>query len=244
MAQDRLAKFTEVIVDGRRLGRHVEHDAQSRKFPIPVDMSRTLRSVDHQREIPILDQGNLGSCTGNAGTGLLGTEPFYSEAGVKGLQLDEKFAIQLYSDATVADGYPGNYPPDDTGSSGLAIGKVLKKRGLISSYRHAFGLLHALQALQRVPVIIGIPWFASFDEPGSNGLLTLKTNSPIRGGHELEVSAIEVTNGDPNDPQGYIRIPQSWGTSWGDNGWCMMDFSTFGTLLQQQGDVMSFHTEG
>jgi hypothetical protein len=29
------------------------------------------------RRIPVLDQGDLGSCTGNAATGVLGSEPFY-----------------------------------------------------------------------------------------------------------------------------------------------------------------------
>ena len=33
----------------------------------------------------------------------------------------EQFAVALYSDATKVDAYPGTYPPDDTGSSGLAI---------------------------------------------------------------------------------------------------------------------------
>ena len=39
----------------------------------------------------------------------------------------EGFAVKLYEDATVVDGYPGEYPPDDTGSSGLAICKVSQR---------------------------------------------------------------------------------------------------------------------
>jgi hypothetical protein len=47
--------------------------------------------------------GELGSCTGNAGTGALGTQPFYQAAGRNALtvaddaQLCEKFAVKLYS---------------------------------------------------------------------------------------------------------------------------------------------------
>jgi hypothetical protein len=88
--------------------------------------------------LAILDQGKLGSCTGNAGTGAVGTQPFYHQVGknvlpaVDDASAGEQFAVKLYSDATKADAIPDSYPPDDTGSSGLAICKVLNARGTIS----------------------------------------------------------------------------------------------------------------
>src|SRR5206468_3322308 len=99
-------------------------------------MSRGLKDQSWERVIAVLDQGQLGSCTANAGTGALGTQPFYDAVGRETLPSTdaaelEKYAVQLYEDATVVDGYPGSYPPDDTGSSGLAICKVLKTRSII-----------------------------------------------------------------------------------------------------------------
>jgi len=49
--------------------------------------------------------GELGSCTGNVGTGALGTQPFYQAVGRNALtaaddaQLCEKFAVMLCADA-------------------------------------------------------------------------------------------------------------------------------------------------
>src|ERR1700730_1472287 len=144
---------TEVIeerqLDGMRLGRHVRHDPRSWDYQAP----RAPRVVDvaHKRECPPFDQGKLGSCTGNAEAGLLMTQPLFTAARVLG----ETDAVGLYSEATRLDRIRGTYPPDDTGSSGLAVMKAAKLKGYISGYAHAFGLQHALEALVLSPVITG-----------------------------------------------------------------------------------------
>src|SRR5262249_29803098 len=149
----------------RSLAHMVENDVSQ--------MGRTLSNQNWQRVLVILDQGQLGSCTGNAGTGALGTEPFFSAVGKSVLPdpsdgaAGEKFAVQLYSDATKADGYPGTYPPDDTGSSGLAICKVLKARNTIKGYRWARTSYGLLQLLQNGPVLQGMPWYEAFFHPDS-----------------------------------------------------------------------------
>jgi hypothetical protein len=139
-------KFDEEIHEGMRLGRNQWLDARSLTYMVENDvraMSTALQSQEWERVLVILDQGHLGSCTGNAGTGALGTQPFYDAVGHKVLpapddgQAAEKFAVTLYSDATQVDGYPGVYPPEDTGSSGLAICKVLTTRGIIHAYNWA-----------------------------------------------------------------------------------------------------------
>jgi hypothetical protein len=57
----------------RSLACMVENDAAA--------MSKPLDGQHWERVVPILDQGELGSCTSNAGTGALGTQPFYQAAG-------------------------------------------------------------------------------------------------------------------------------------------------------------------
>jgi hypothetical protein len=54
-----------------RLGRHVRHDPRSRAYQVRP-RAPLAKSVSWERQTPILDQGDLGSCTGNAACGVLG----------------------------------------------------------------------------------------------------------------------------------------------------------------------------
>lgn len=208
-----------------RLGRHVEHDPRSLGYPVQVDEAVPLRKVLWARTGTPLNQGNLGSCTGNAMVGALNTTPL-RKTGVK--LLVEKDAVSIYEAATIIDGVPGQYPPDDTGSSGLAVCKVAKTRGLISGYTHAFSVTQALQALMAGPVITGVNWYEGFDTPDANGLVRI--SGQIRGGHEFEVRGYDPATD-------LVTAENSWGKSWGVTGLFHFTSKTWATLLGEQGDV-------
>ena len=57
------------LYEVRGLGRLIEHDERSRRYAFDASKVK-LASVHHERRVPVLDQGDLGSCTGNAMTGL------------------------------------------------------------------------------------------------------------------------------------------------------------------------------
>jgi hypothetical protein len=213
---------------GRRLGRHVEHDVRSRNFPAAV---APIADVKHIRHGQPFDQGDLGSCTGNAMAGALMTEPFYTASRI----LTETNAVSLYEQATHLDKVPGSYPPDDTGSTGLAVAKAAKKDGYISAYSHAFSFQQALGALTIAPVIAGINWYTSFDTPLPTGECPLTTGATIRGGHEIELFGIDVE-------KQQIWVYQSWGPTWGGlgNGTFWFSYTTFEQLLAEKGDVTAF----
>jgi hypothetical protein len=218
--------FTEQLdereVSGHRLGRHVEHDERSRNFL--AARAPKVVSVAHTRHCPPFDQGQLGSCTGNAEAGLLMTDPFF----VTGRSLNESDAVALYEKATHLDRAKGSYPPDDTGSSGLAVMKAAKEMKYVSAYRHAFGLQHALEALVLSPVITGVNWYEGFDNPDSSGTVTI--SGSVRGGHEFEVVGIDA------DAK-TVRACNSWGTTWADHGYFQFSWDTWDQLLQERGDV-------
>src|SRR3954463_5515870 len=95
------AHIEENVVAGKRMGRHYRWDSRSARFLTP---RTAVTSVLWQRKGPIFDQGNLGSCTGNAAWGALGTEPIFSSLPASTqLRLNEAQAVKLYSEATVLD---------------------------------------------------------------------------------------------------------------------------------------------
>ena len=212
----------EQRVEGRRLGRHIEHDPRSRDFP--AEQAVQIVSVDHQATGLPLDQGQIGSCTANALCGALNSAPNFA-----GTALKESDAVTLYELETKLEGKP--YPPNDPGGTGLLVCKAAKKEGLLTSYKHAFGLEHALQALVLRPVITGISWYSSFDTPDpQTGLVAIAPDATVRGGHEIVADRIDA-------PNQLVWFWNSWGTTWGQQGRFCMTFDTWGQLLSQQGDV-------
>jgi hypothetical protein len=217
----------ETVVPGRRLGRNVNHDPRSLRFLVQAPVARTLVSVTHEREVPVFDQGNLGSCTGNAAVGAVGTAPLYETLDKNHPDLDEPLAVNVYSAATVLDDYPGTYPPTDTGSDGLSVAKACKNMGLISGYLHATNVAAMQAALQDTPVIVGVNWYEGFDNPDSNGLV--KISGDVRGGHEFEVLGLDL------DSKTFLAV-NSWGTSYGVNGRFSFSFDTMDQLFSEEGD--------
>jgi hypothetical protein len=203
----------------RRLGRHVAHDPRSFAFPA---RGLEVRTVMHQRLVPIFDQGQLGSCTGNAAAGCMSTAPF-------GQQLSERDAVDIYCEATRLDDVYGTYPPDDTGSSGLAVMKVLKARGLVAGYGHGFGLKSVLRALQHGPGIVGITWKLDCMRPDAEGVV--RWRGIDRGGHEVEVVGCDAE-------RELVWFANSWGEGWGKGGYFAMPWADFERALADDGDAV------
>ncbi len=216
-------QIPERPIEGKRLGRHIEHDPRS--LQVAAERAPAVTSVTHDATGLPLNQGQIGSCTANALCGALDSAPDYTG----GPPLTEQNAIQLYERETQLEGQP--YPPNDPGGSGLMVCKAAQQLGMISSYQHAFGIDHALGALVLRPVITGINWYTSFDTPDpSSGLVEIASGATVRGGHEIVADGIDA------DAQ-LVWLWNSWGTGWGLNGRFCMSFATWGQLLQERGDV-------
>jgi hypothetical protein len=179
----------------------------------------------HTRECPPFNQGDTNSCTGQAAAGLLMTTPLFRRSRL----LTEGDALNLYARASHLDRFPGVFPADDPGSSGLAVMKVAKRLGYIKGYGHAFGLQQALEALVAGPVITGVNWYESFDKP-QRGTGRLKKSGRSTGGHEFLVVGLDL------DDQ-VVRACNSWGRDWGDGGYFELSFDLWDELLHLDGDV-------
>ncbi len=212
------------------LGRVVEHDERSREFPARVSAAKP-KTVLWSHEAPVLDQKDLGGCTGFALAQWLNTNYAQTELGDAGHRtayLIEDQAIELYSAATKLDSIPGSYKPDDTGSSGLAVCKAGRKLGYLSAYHHAFGFDALLLALQHSPVIVGTEWTRGMFDPDHSGVI--RPTGDVEGGHEYL-----ILGGDMERQR--LTILNSWADSWGVHGRAYISFTDFRTLLANHGDV-------
>lgn len=215
-----------------------------------------LRSVQHERHVPVFDQGDLGSCTGNAALGCLGTGPFWEslsassrEHGPLGptgrISWSTAGAEAIYSAATTIDPFPGDWPPEDTGSDGLSVAKVLTAAGWISGYRHAFSLGDLLAGLMATPCIVGTEWTTGMNDPSHRGVIN--PTGSTEGGHEYICDELVLSGdlfGPPGSPwqatEDLLGFTNSWGEGWADRGRHYMTTRHFGELLGRQGDATFF----
>lgn len=239
-----------------RLGRHVRHDTRSARpeYAVAVLPKSEIKSVTWERHIPILDQGNIGSCVPNTGTELLATDA----AGYTGVSsvtiaksdtkkeftagavwdLTETFAQQLYRLVTRLDPFTGQWEPDDTGSDGLTLAKALVMLGLSDVYQHAFSYSALVTALNvKGPVGLGTVWYNSMFTPKASGEIVVDPSSGVAGGHEYMSRQFDADND-------RVWIDNHWAESWGLDGRAWISGKGMTTLLKAQGDVIVPHFTG
>jgi len=210
-----------------------------------------IKSVTWERRIPILDQGQLGSCVPNnapefEGTDALGYTGVSSlnvpKADTKGMfkagstwTMDEDFAVNLYRLVTRLDPYPGQWEPTDTGSDGLTLAKALVMLGLADRYTHAFSYAALVSALQTGPVTIGIEWEQSMFETRADGKILIDYGSGVAGGHQIFARQYDVDND-------RVWVDNSWGADgFGLDGRGWFQGSELTALLKRSGDVTVPH---
>lgn len=218
----------------RSLGRNVQHDPRSKEFALPKRLPPT-KDIQWPTFGTVLQQGSTGSCTGHAAAHYLNTGEARAIMAQRKLPLRTNAdAKNYYHLATALDQWPGVWPPDDTGSSGLAVMKALIKLGLAKQYRWAFGIQGVLGAITQGPMIVGTPWYDSMFAPDANGLVVPKGR--VAGGHEYLLSGYQIVNKTAIG-KNLFWFRNSWGISWGNRGGFCMTVASFESLLGQQGDA-------
>ncbi|HEX4714329.1 MAG TPA: hypothetical protein VH164_05315 [Ktedonobacteraceae bacterium] len=197
-------------------------------------------SVLWPHNTPVLNQGQLGSCTGNAMTQLLNCRMF-APCRLGKVFLNEGDAISLYSLATHLDGFgPGQfYPPHDEGSSGLGVAKAAIQDGYIDTYKSVTTFSGLQAAIETQPVIIGTSWTNQmFNPKPTTGFITVGpiNDSTLAGGHEYLLQGIDYSL------KAFVML-NSWGNGWGgyaglSAGQARISFADMETLLAESGDVI------
>lgn len=205
-----------------------------RVFPpaVPVDLRPEMP--------PIVDQGQLGSCTANAGAGAMGYE-----AGRQGLSMAAVSRLFIYFNERMDDGTidsdagstirecmkaintygapPESVWPYDIGqftvqpmAAAYADGKLdvaLKYEAVDQSLALIRSVLQAKLAIE-----FGFLVFDGYENVGSDGMVPMPglDEQPL-GGH-----ANLLIGDQPNISRFIVR--NSWGTAWGDEGYAYLPY--------------------
>lgn len=165
-----------------RLGRQRVHDSRSRAFSAGASVdraswvSKTIRFYDPSKN-PNQCHGECTGCAKAMQMNAVGNR-------VKGVVLTMDDAHKLYHLATTLDGFAGEWPPDDNGSSGLASAKAAQKLGIGGEYRHVFnGADGVVQMIQEGKVVsVGTWWYDGMMNPNAKGVI--EPTGPQVGGHQ------------------------------------------------------------
>lgn len=203
-----------------RLDRIPQDDPRNRDYPVRALVGdEPLRS--RSWKVPVwLDQGREGACVGFAWTHEAAAYP----AAVP--SMTNEVARAVYRRAQQLDQWPGE---DYSGTSVIAGAKVAKERGWIGEYRWAFSEEDLARALGYVgPAVLGLNWYEGMMRPDEKGFLNV-TGEQV-GGHAILCFSFARW-------MGYYRLRNSWGNSWGVNGWCKIRRRDMAILLEQRGDA-------
>jgi hypothetical protein len=167
------------------------------------------------------DQGNTPQCVAYAWTHWLEDGP----VGQRGPAPVVPPAA-IYKEAQAVDEWPGS---DYDGTSVRAGAKVLQARGFISTYTWAQTFSDIREALLEVgPVVVGTNWYETMFDPDEAGLIHI--GGSIAGGHAYVYDGISV-------PHMLVRIKNSWGRGWSNNGFAYISFADAERLLHEDGEA-------
>jgi len=216
--------------------RYVKVKPWYRRFPARVDLRAQCP--------PIVDQGQIGSCTANAIAGALGFLEIAKDPAFQFSSFEPFSRLFIYWRERVMEGDP----MQDAGAmirDGVAScfqkGACREKTWPYDAnklfttpsqpcYAEAYG--HKLTKYMRLnnlnltelldclaagfPFVFGISVFASFFMTGRDGMVPAPYG-PLEGGHALLCVGYDLAS------QRFI-VRNSWGTGWGDQGYCYIPF--------------------
>jgi hypothetical protein len=169
-------------------------------------------------DLVVLDQGQYGTCVGNAWAGWGDSSPTEDK-------FTETDARAIYYEATCIDGHCDSTYQDGCSVRGGA--KAMQARGRLFAYaneRDVDKLIAWVNA--NGPGVIGSNWYTKMFYPDTNGVVTI--GGVVEGGHAFAFLGERA--------DGMLVFRNSWGTGWGDRGTFYMSRDTLYRLLSEQGD--------
>ena len=169
-----------------------------------------------------LNQFREGACVGFGWTHELMARPGV----VSGVS--NEFARNFYfecqkSDQWAGGAYPGASPYYE-GTSVIAGARLAKAMGLIGNYYWALEPETLFASLgYKGPAVIGVDWHEGMFDTDPDGFIWV--TGDIGGGHCVCVYGIKIVrnlDGSVDWLRSYVKILNSWGAGWGQDGTCKM----------------------
>lgn len=212
------------------LGRLYAPDDRDRRYAISRPAEAAGITYRYWYTGDIYHQGRTPRCVAYAGVGWLRAGPVRNLVPI--LQTD--FAA-LYHECQRVDEWPGP-PPDYDGTSVRALMKVLKSRGHVSEYRWTWSAGMAVDHVLAVgPMVVGTTWTEGMFEPDRHGFIR-PTGFPA-GGHAYLLIGAHREKECPDGSRGAVRIVNSWGAGWGQQGRAWLSIADLDGLMRDHGEA-------
>jgi hypothetical protein len=211
------------------LGRLVSLDARDKNFRMRAALApiTVTRSVAFWETGPVLNQGATYECTAYSAEQLLLSAPVKNKMYLT--------PHELYHLNQLNDEWPGeNYD----GSSVRAAMKVLQTAGLIGEYVWANSIDPVRRwLLMKGPVILGTNWYAGMMSPDSLGFIR-PTGASV-GGHAYMLRGADDNMVCPDRSKGAVRIINSWGLQYGQQGKVWLSYNDADKLIKELGEAVT-----
>ena len=190
---------------------------------------------------PIKNQAQCGSCWIMSSAALV--ENLGKQAGLSEQDLSEQTIVSCLNGNGCSGGDPyqalkyvkdKGLPPEDcykyTGTNGICSSKCqtprfLEKINQVEQVTNGSPTVDQLRsALQKYPVVVGLRVYEDFQSPYVGGIYKYKFGKYV-GGHAVLLVGY-------NDTERYFRIKNSWGTSWGEQGYGRISYDNVGGTIQ------------
>ena len=182
-----------------------------------------LCSATYQANCATLDQGQTGSCTGNAHVMTISTQPFKGST-----HCNETDARLAYQGGTCIDNgctlpctsktCPAAFNPatgaNDNGSQTDSVATWMTAEGWAGAYTTADTTAQLQACLAKGPADIGVDFWSGMQTPSATG--QLQVTGYVEGGHDMNAAILDLTH--KIAPVDAVWIHNSWGNTW---GWCI-----------------------
>lgn len=216
-----------------RLGWIGEFDSRSLNYPMLALLGgKKPRSYTWRLTGPVYQQGDMGRCVGCGFGHAINARPATAKP-ILSLDYVTKeiyFRAQEHYDHFAGGDYPGAQPQSG-GTSVLAGARAAYVMGWFATYRWNFRMTEiALSIAYNGPVITGFNWYTDMMETDSRGFV--QASGSIEGGHCTAFTGVNVR-------EEYYTFPNSWGSTWGKNGYGKIRFADVEKLMHERGEAMS-----